>query len=127
MHKHKNIVTLGYMDKMVKIKTRYRLVIVSSLIYIVGFLFLSLFIRYFTQSLVDSNGVIIGTIGAAWFIVWGFEIYLLLILIISFIGFLISKYRKNLEYYIGFKYQTLILLLIWLGFNIYWFLIKEKF
>jgi hypothetical protein len=94
------------------------------LICILGYLLLGQVLRHTTQDFVASNGAVIGLLGAAWTILLGIEFYLLLILIAAFIGFLVSKHFKKTEYYIAFKIQTLVLLVVWFGFSLYWLLIR---
>ena len=106
-----------------KLKKRYKLIFLFNLICVAGFLIFGLILRQYAQSIVNSNGVVIGTLGAAWIILVGIDLYLLLLLIISFSGFLISKHNNKIEQRIAFKYQSLILLVIWLGFSTYWMII----
>ena len=109
---------------MTKLKTRYWVILVYSLICILGYLVLGQIFRHTTQDFVASNGALIGLLGAAWTILLGIEFYLLLILIAAFIGLLVSKHFKKTEYYIAFKIQTLVLLVVWFGFSLYWLLIR---
>ena len=109
---------------MTKLKIRYWVIIVFSLICILGYLLLGQILKHTTQDFIASNGAVIGLLGAAWTILFGIELYLLLILILAFIGLLVSRHFKKPEYYIAFKFQTLFLLILWLGISIYWFLIR---
>jgi hypothetical protein len=108
-----------------KLKIRYRLIIGFNLIGIIGFILLRLILKQYAQNLIDFNGALIGTLGAAWIIVVGIDLYLLLLLIISFSGFLIYKHKNKTEQRIAFRYQSLILLVIWLGFSTYWMIIRN--
>jgi hypothetical protein len=109
---------------MTKLKKRYWVILVYSLICILGYLLLGQILKHTTQDFVASNGAVIGILGAAWTILFGIELYLLLILILAFIGLLVSKHLKKTEYFIGFKFQTLFLLILWLGLSLYWLLIR---
>ena len=109
---------------MTKLKTRYWVILVYSLICILGYLLLGQILRYATQDFVASNGAVIGLLGAAWTILLGIEFYLLLILIAAFIGLLVSKHFMKTEYYIAFKFQSFILLVLWFGFSLCWLLIR---
>lgn len=103
---------------------RYKAIIGFNSISVIGFFILVHFLKHNIQGIFDSNGAIIGTLSAAWIIFIGIDLYLLLLLIISIVGFLISKHKNITELRIAFKYQSLILFVIWFGFSTFWMIIS---
>jgi len=104
---------------MINIKKRFSIILIFNLVCTIGFILFRLFLNIYCQSIVDSNIGVLRFLKATWIFVFGIELYLLLIFIISFIGFLISKHHRKEEYRNAFKFQSIILFLLWVGFTIY--------
>jgi hypothetical protein len=105
---------------MTKIKKRYWIIILCSAIFIAGLILLLIFLNNFSDNLIDDNGLAIGILASAMYALFAVDLYLLLVLIISFVGFIISMVLKKEEPKLAFKYQSWAWLAIWVCFTTYW-------
>jgi hypothetical protein len=109
---------------MAKIKKRYWVILLCSIVFISGLICLLIFLNNFSQNLVNDNGLGIGILASAMYALFGVDLYLFFVLIISFVGFIISKFLKKEELKLAFKYQSWTWLLVWMCFTIYWLTVR---
>jgi hypothetical protein len=102
------------------IKLRYWIISIYLLISFVGFLILRIYILNQSQSISANNSLVLSIIGTAWIALSSFGIYLSSLMIISILGFIISKRLNKNEAKIAFRFLSYLMVSFFVVFVIYW-------
>jgi len=108
---------------MSKLKIRYLTILISLMVFISIFILVRFILENVLTNIDNNNGTIAGALSSAAIAVFILDCYLLLIAVISLIGYLIYKRKNKMELYNTLKFQTIILLCIWVIFSFYCFVI----
>jgi hypothetical protein len=102
------------------IKLRYWIISIYLLFSVVGFWILRIYILNQSQSISKDNSLVFSIIGTAWIALYNFGIFLLGLMIISILGFIISKRLKKNEAKIAFRFLSILMITLFLTFVTYW-------